>query len=160
MQNPKSQVRSGVFDFGRCSLARHCCCLQAQQRRLQVMKHHLRNESKFKASSSVVMGSCAAESDKIEYKGGWGGIDPSQVDVNETGVELMPIIRGRILHFFDQIKDARAIDGYNIGEYLPGPVRDDLGPGKRYSDIKQILRELQASHATIQGSRQRLIHAS
>ena len=92
------------------------------------------------------------------YKDGWQGIDPSGVDVNEIGVEMLPLVRGRILHFFDQIKDARAIDGYNIGEHLPGPVRDDMGPGKRYNDIKQILRELQASHITTpRRSKRRLI---
>ena len=122
------------------------CVLQVHQRRLHVLKRHLNRVAAAKPTG-LVADFCSAESSKIEYKDGWQGIDPSEIDINDTDTDLLPLVRGRILHFFDQIKDLRAIDGYDIGQHLPGPVRDDLGPDKRYGHIMEILRELQARRA-------------
>ena len=147
MEQPKRQVRPMLLFYRTSPSSVNSYVLQVHQRRLHVLKRHLNRVATAKPRPGLVADFCSADSSKIEYKGGWQGIDPSEIDINDTENDLLPLVRGRILHFFDQIKDLRAIDGYDIGQHLPGPVRDDLGSNKRYGHIMEILRELQASHA-------------
>jgi hypothetical protein len=74
----------------------------------------------------------------------WQGVDPKNVDIKKKGTPLPPIVRGKILHFFDQIEDRRTINGVDISKTLPGPSPRDVGKtGGRYADIKDLLREIQ-----------------
>ena len=67
----------------------------------------------------------------------WQGVDPEKVDIKKKGTPLPPIVRGKILHFFDEIEDRRVINGVNISEKLPGPK-----PSNRES-LKSLLRDIQ-----------------
>jgi cytochrome P450 len=53
-------------------------------------------------------------------------------------------VRGKILHFMDQLQDVRKDEetGYDVADVLPGPTQD-VGPGKRYATLKDLLLELQ-----------------
>jgi cytochrome P450 len=104
----------------------HRMGLPAAGRRLSVISHHLTSEH---------------ENTKEEEE---------TVDVNVVGEPLSPVVRGRILHFFDQLSDTRrdSDDGYDVADHLPGPIVD-VGPGKRYPDLKALLLELQ--HAGNEG---------
>eukprot|EP00946_MAST-07B_sp_MAST-7B-sp1_P005118 g5118.t1 len=76
--------------------------------------------------------------------GRWHGVDPLKVDVNVVGEPLPPQVRGKILHFMDQLQDVRKDKdtGYNVADVMPGPTHD-IGPGKRYGSLKELLLELQ-----------------
>jgi cytochrome P450 len=78
----------------------------------------------------------------LNTAGRWHGVDPLTVDVNVVGEPLPPQVRGKILHFMDQLTDTRAASGYDVAQALPGPTQD-VGPGKRYPTLKDLLLELQ-----------------
>ena len=93
------------------------------------------SSSSFTATTSTIQKSGYVEK---ELDGGWQGVDPSKIDIRKKKM-LHPLVRGRILEFFDQIEDIRALGGVNLSDVLPGPTRDR----KRYDHVKELLREIQ-----------------
>lgn len=122
-----------------------------QQRRLSVLQRHLtataqKNkespDSPESPSTAIAASSNASSVDEVlsRARGKWHGVNPLEVDINVVGEPLPPVVRGKILHFIDQINDTRTES--NLSSMLPGP-QDDIGEGKRYPDIKSLLLELQ-----------------
>jgi cytochrome P450 len=105
------------------------------KRRLAVLGRHLTANDR-----SAVAGSM----DEVlaKARGKWHGVDPLSVDINVLNEPLPPVVRGKILHFIDQIKDTRPDS--NLSSMLPGP-QTDIGEGKRYPNVKSLLLELQRS---------------
>ena len=138
----------------------------APRRRLDVLGRHLTASSASSDGSAAVSSddsaaaagaSSSSTSDSSEVRvvatsteevlaarqSRWHGVDPLKVDINVTGENLPPVVRGKILHFMDQITDTRRdANGWDVADHLPGPLRD-VGPGKRYPDLKALLLELQ-----------------
>ena len=131
---------------------------ETQQRRITVLQRQLTasstaHESKESSAAStagpstaarIVAGGAARNVDEVlaRARGKWHGVDPLDVDINIIGEPLPPVVRGKILHFIDQIKDTRADS--NLSAVLPSPL-NDIGDGKRYPNIKTLLLELQRS---------------
>ena len=111
------------------------------QRRVRVLSRHLTS-----GGDSTQRASIKDSTRKVleNTAGRWHGVDPLTVDVNVVGEPLPPQVRGKILHFMDQLADLRADpdSGYDVAQVLPGPTQD-VGPGKRYATLKDLLLELQ-----------------
>ena len=101
------------------------------QRRLSVLERHLTSSTPIANSTEEVL---------ERARGKWHGVDPLSVDINVLNEPLPPVVRGKILHFIDQITDTR-LDS-NLASQLPGP-QNDIGPGKTYPNVKALLLELQ-----------------
>ena len=105
------------------------------KRRLSVLERHLTatTREEINAGTASVLASA---------RGKWHGVDPLTVDINVLNEPIPPTVRGKILHFIDQLKDTR--DDTQLYTQLPGP-QNDIGPNQRYPDIKSLLLELQRS---------------
>eukprot|EP00949_MAST-11_sp_MAST-11-sp1_P000927 g927.t1 len=123
----------------------------AGRRRLDTLRQHLTGAS----TAEDARGGVQSVLDDVQRKA-WQGVDPLKVDINEPGTLLPPVVRGKILHFFDQIADKRSIDGHDVSQHLPGPSPHDIGKGKRYGDIKEFLRDM--SRADNDGSNHTMWH--
>ena len=111
------------------------------ERRVRVLSRHLTS-----GGDSTQRASIKDSTRKVleNTAGRWHGVDPLTVDVNVVGEPLPPQVRGKILHFMDQLADLRADpdSGYDVAQVLPGPTQD-VGPDKRYATLKDLLLELQ-----------------
>lgn len=114
------------------------------QRRIQILARHF-TSSEISADVSQEDAIRQSTQEVVERQAGrWYGVDPRKVDINVVGEPLPWQVRGKILHFFDQLADLRCDPdtGYDVSNHLPGPI-SDVGVTKRYESLKELLLELQ-----------------